>query len=99
MMARVMILPKAVMNAVGTHLNKHEEVPILFHNPLFDELKTLLSHGVNLTEQVILIIGTEVWHIHQILANGGRYFLHHRRGIGVGPLRIGGRRREKTSNL
>src|SRR5436190_12594845 len=88
-----------MMDTVGTHLHKHKEIPVFFSNPLFDQLKTLFGHCINLAQEVILIIGTKVWDIDEIVANGSLDLLHDRGRIGIGPLRVFRGRREKTSNL
>src|SRR5439155_3678659 len=87
------------MNTVGTHLNKHKEIPVFFSNPLFDQLKTLFGHRINLAQEVILVIGTEVWDIDEIVANGSLDLLHDGGRIGIGPLWVFRGWREKTSNL
>src|SRR5579884_182807 len=87
------------MDTVGTHLNKHKEIPVFFSNPLFDQLKTLFGHRINLAQQVILVIGTEVWDVDEVVANGGFDLLHNGGRIGIGSLRIFRGWREKTSNL
>ena len=83
-----MVLPQTMMNTVGTHLNEHEEIPIFFCNPFFDQLKALLGHRINLAQQVLFIIGTEIGHIHQVIAYSGFNLLHGRGRIGVGLIRI-----------
>src|SRR5947209_611339 len=87
------------MDTVSTHLNKHKEIPVFFSNPLFDQLKTLFGHRINLAQEVILVIGTEVGDIDEIVSNGGFDLLHHGGRIGIGPLRVFRGRGEKTSNL
>src|SRR5258708_2500547 len=99
MMGWIMIFPQAVMNTVRTHLHEHEEIPVFFRDPLLDQLKAFLGHSVNLTKQVFFIVCTEVWHIHQVLADGSLNLLHDGSGIGIRPIGILGRRGEETTYL
>src|SRR5579883_386374 len=90
MMSGIVILPHTMMNAVGSHLDKHEEVPILLNQPLFDQFEALFSHRINLAQQVVLVIGAEIGHIHQVFADNGFDLLHGGGRIGVWSLRIRG---------
>src|SRR2546429_4401011 len=87
------------MNTVSTHLNKHEEVPVFLRDPLLDKLKTLLGHGIDLAQQIFLIVCTEIWHIHQVFTDGSLYFLHSRGRIGVRFIRVPGGGGEEAPNL
>src|SRR2546430_17152937 len=88
-----------MVNTVSTHLNEHEEVPVFLHNPLFDELKTLLGHGINLAQRIFFILCGEIRHIHQVFTNDSFNFLHHGSGICIRAIRILRRWREETAYL
>src|SRR5581483_2621931 len=93
MMGGIVELPHAVMDAVGSHLDEHEEIPVFFRDPLLDQLKTLFGHGVNLAQQVIFVVSAEVGNIYQVVAHRRLDLLHDGRGIGIGSLSVfrGGR--------
>src|SRR5436305_11525701 len=88
-----------MVNTISTHLNEHEEVPVFLHDPLFDELKTLLGHGINLAQQVFLIFCAEIRHIHQVFTKDSFNFFHYRGGIRIRSIRILRRGREKATYL
>ncbi len=66
----VVILPEAMLQPVGAHLHKHEEVPRLVGQHLPHHGEVLARHGVDLAQQEILVVGAEVLDIHQVLAPG-----------------------------
>src|SRR2546429_8218791 len=86
--SRIMVLPQTVMNTIGTHLDEHEEIPILFCNPFFDQLKSLPGLGINLSQQVLFIISTKIGHVHQIISDGYFNLLHDTSKISVRLIRL-----------
>src|SRR5579872_39434 len=87
------------MNTIGSHLNKHEEIPIFFRDPLFYQFKPLFGHGINLTQQVFFIVGAEIRHVYQVFADNSLNFLHRTGRIRIGLCGICGRGCEETSDL
>src|SRR5579885_3190303 len=96
---RVVELPQAVMNAVGSHLHEHEEIPVLLHEPAFDQLEAFFGHGVNLAQQVILVLGAKIRHVDQVIAHDGLDLPHSGSRIGVGFIRIFRGRGEEAADL
>ena len=68
-MSRIHIVPKRMVDTVHAHLNYHEIVPIFLRQQMPRELEALPGHLVNICQNLLLIAGSKIAHIQNILAD------------------------------
>ena len=65
----VHVLPEAVMDPVGAHLDEGEELPRLRREEVVGEPEALVGHLVDLPQEVVLVVGAEVRAVEEVLAD------------------------------
>ncbi len=63
----VVIFPHPVVNPIHPHIHEHKKVPGLLLYQIAHDFELLLAHGVNLLEQEILVLGSELTYVNVIL--------------------------------
>ena len=58
-----------MVDTVHAHLNHHEKIPIFVRQQMPRELEALPSHLVNICQNLLLIAGSKIAHIQNILAD------------------------------
>jgi hypothetical protein len=86
----IVVLPEAVMDPIHAHLDEHEEVPGARAQEVLDEREALLRHLVDLVEDALLLIGAELLHVEDVLADELLHLPLERRRVRVGALRVRG---------
>ena len=66
---RVHVLPEAVVDAVGAHLDHGEELPRLRAQEVLGELEALVGHLVDLAQEVVLVLRAELRAVEEVLAD------------------------------
>ena len=95
--AVVVVAPEPVVQAVGAHLDHHEEVPGARVAQVPGQLEPALRHLIDVAQDPVLLVGAEVGHVHHVLADDLLDLVAQLLGVGV--LRVGRRRQKAADHL
>src|SRR3990172_7979695 len=87
--ALVEVLPEAVVHAVDADLHHHREVPGLGLEQVTEELEAPHRHFPGAGEDAVLFVAAEVFDVHLVVADYGRYLSLQLGRVGVGAVRAG----------
>ena len=62
-------LPESVVHAVHAHLDHDEELPRLRDQEVLGEREAAVRHLVDLPQEVVLVLGAEIAHVQDVLAD------------------------------
>ena len=77
------MFPEPVMDSVRPNFNHHEEIPGFVLNEVFCHRKSLLCHLVDLCEQVVFIVSSEIVYIEDVVAHQPFHFFLQLGWVGV----------------
>ncbi len=89
--------PERVVQAVGPHLDQHQEVPRARVAQVPREREPAPRHLVDVAQDAVLLVGAVVGHVDHVVADHAPHLVL--QILGVGELRVGARRQEAAHHL